>query len=300
MRNYSFFPFFLFLFTLVSIPSNQAKRNSKWMKTTFKTNMDSDILANRLSVILEPLVNISEGFCSFHSSRCTVPGDTMSNFKSPVRKHTFYLEEIQSMPEVPVGKFGRCAVVASGAKLLEENYGEEIDATDSVFRLSFAPIGGEYASAVGTKVTGVLVREKGHSVKNYGLSWNKFFPELLLSNLYLPITMKKEWSKIPRLYLRSHDVIFMEVLEAINRLLFKENTFKYDSRARAFQTGGRFALLLLASKKCTHVKLYGFSADGAGHYYQTWRHLKGVKEIPGAGLLVFRVLHDSGYSISIT
>jgi len=303
MKYYFIFPFFFSLLIARCIPSNEAKRNSKWVKTTFKTSMDSSILVKKLSVILEPLLNTSEGFCSFHSSRCTVEGDTMSNFISrgtKLNKHTFYLKEIRSMPEIPNGKFGRCAVVASGAKLLKENYGEEIDTSDSVFRLSFAPIGGKYAKVVGTKATGVLVRSKGHSLKNHGLSWRKYFPKLLISALYLPLGVKKEWSKIPRLYMRYHDFNFIEVLKEIDELLFKENHFSYDSSATSFQTGGKFALLLLSSKKCSHVKLYGFSADGDGHYYERWRHLKGGKEIAGAGHLVFRMLHDSGYNISIT
>jgi len=218
-------------------------------------------------------------------------------------KHTFHLKEVNNMPEIPSGKFGQCAVVASGAKLLEEHYGVEIDAADSVFRLSFAPIGGKYAEVVGTKVTGVLVREKGHSFKNHGVGWSSkkaFKPQLLLSDLYIPLKIHKSWNEIPRVYLRWHDPLFRKALGDINNLLFKENDFTYDSRASALQTGGKFALLLLASKKCRHVKLYGFSRDGAGHYYETWRHLKGVKEIAGAGHLVFRLLQNSGYNISIT
>ena len=94
--------------------------------------------------------------------------------------------------------------------------------------------------------------------------------------------------------------ILTEVLKEIDELFFKENNFSYNPLANSFQTGDRFALLLPASRKFLHVKLYGFSVDGNGHYYETWRHLKGVKEIAGASHLVFRILRDSGYSISIT
>ena len=150
------------------------KRQRQW-KTDHPKQVDFDLLAGAY--------NSRNDFCPWMIKRCIKPdiayrwdakpgpmfckqypsedcaGIEDRLFNKEINSGVFFMsnEEWQTLPDIPVGAWGSCALVGLGDNLLEHEKGEEIDNHDVVIRMARAPMKG-FEKYIGTRTDVLATR----------------------------------------------------------------------------------------------------------------------------------------------
>ncbi|QDZ19633.1 sialyltransferase [Chloropicon primus] len=165
-------------------------------------------------------------------------------------------ETAQNFLDLKPGSLGSCALIGNSENMLKYNWGESIDAHDTVIRHN-TPVG-KYAKHVGSKATIIWVkgRYKGGGSAKASLAY------LLPKNVNeLPKNFKKDGKPI---LIRG---IGAKPLDKTKRLLYY---LQGANLRRKHPTGGYSRPLnIIASRLCTRVDLYGFgSRNSSGKYFK--------------------------------
>jgi len=178
---------------------------------------------------------------------------------------------------VTAGK--RCAVVSSSGVLLDHSYGEEIDASDRIFRFNDAEIGGKFHPIVGSRedirivninagkalMRGTPYHESGRVVESEGATYlfmNRHITEGWATELRQ--WLRKTWGPV-WVGTEESDELAKKLID-----LPKYSTLQEKGRSPAATTGTLG--LLVAMSMCEEIRAYGFaltpaSYDVPHHYY---------------------------------
>eukprot|EP00899_Mesostigma_viride_P013012 jgi/Mesvir1/21711/Mv04127-RA.2 len=261
--------------------------------------------------IIQEAVRLRAGFCPFMTRECVkpdAPAKGLMLVKSPDKRvaDSFQAVDVapvpaatwRSLPSIPRGSWGSCAVVASGDSVLSAKQGREIDAHKTVIRIGRMPFNDDghrpenasridYSPFVGTR-TDVLVAKRRPAdplwkhadarifIDPYGEAPSDSAGEkgvLLKPNLVdkPPVAPAFAPSGGPRVlgYL-----LYDRMARAIGRLdMTRVKRFEdfakgvWEGRKRKPTTGFLIALDLLFSGFCTRVDMYGFTVNCGWHYW---------------------------------
>jgi hypothetical protein len=212
-------------------------------------------------------------FCSFLSQPCIEDGIVyFMNEKRAVVTKRFSVNEVSSFPFIRAGSWGSCALVGFADTILTHKRGKDIDAHDTIIRLGEIELK-HYEEYVGSKTDvtwirrkakmaerGTILEDRKDSVRLY-IGHNNGIPGM--PTLRTASAVKFKDGKSISLSEKLYDMFEVKDWN-------KEHRGKRKKRLAS--TGFKAATLLILSKFCQRVDLYGFSNNCGGAYYNT-RHL---------------------------
>ena len=220
---------------------------------------------------IENLIAELHNLCPFSVKNCVMP-ETRYVFERRGIKYniTVSWKEWRDLPDIREGEWGSCALVGLGDNVFGNKRGKQIDNHDVVIRLGELPIE-RYKEYIGSKTDVIWARRVG-----------KMAP--------LGTTSKEHETR--RWYIGKHngnvDVPLLKIFAHRKRIkqenviidsnsladdLYKRlKVSKWNKNARRQKersptSGFRDALLLISSKFCQRIDLYGFSANCGGAYH---------------------------------
>eukprot|EP00899_Mesostigma_viride_P018049 jgi/Mesvir1/26245/Mv05723-RA.1 len=171
---------------------------------------------------------------------------------------------------------GTCAVVGLGKNILQQEYGPEIDAHTTVFRMGYTPVKG-YEWNVGTKTSVLFLRTlirdnqpvEGTDVwRGTAYAPSKFY--MYHSHNGGTRSPVGVYMGIPFTSLEGITDQRADA-ELYDQLLRYATLSKYADTHRTHMepsSGFRLVMSLLHSGLCSRIDLYGFSLTGVGHYFR--------------------------------
>mmetsp|Transcript_24530 Transcript_24530/g.56539 ORF Transcript_24530/g.56539 Transcript_24530/m.56539 type:complete len:614 (-) Transcript_24530:55-1896(-) len=165
----------------------------------------------------------------------------------------------------------RCAVVSNSGVLLQHHYGEEIDASDRIFRFNDAVIGDNFSSSVGSREDiRVLNKGVGREMLNRSLSQADDATYLFVRHTSdIEVAQVQSWGNQAAgpVWVGTHEVGSL----AQQMLSFDEFTMFGGVGGEANPTTGTLAMFI-AMSMCEEVRAYGFALTSASyvapyHYY---------------------------------
>jgi len=210
-------------------------------------------------------------FCPFYVQSCITP-ETQYSYMSRLgeRRKTVSVDEWNSLPDIEKGGWGSCAFVGLADTLLTGKQGFEIDNHDVVIRLGELPKK-NYEVYVGTRTDVIWIRRSakmaprgtvsdehkkrrlyiGHNNGNTDVPVLEIFAHRIRKNRTYGKYSKDNASPAQLLYERFEDIKWS----------------KSTTKKRNPSSGFKDALLLISSRFCSRLDLYGFSTNCGGAYY---------------------------------
>lgn len=225
---------------------------------------------------LENLISEFSNFCPFLVKNCVAPETNYIFQRRGIRYNESISHDVwEALPDIREGEWGSCALVGLGDNLLDMKSGEEIDSHDVVIRLGELPTA-RYKAFVGTKTDAIWVRRKAkmsnsgttsseHKARRWYIGHNNGNTDVPALKIFAHNLRVKE----------GHTIVDSDLpqISLYNRFVDK----KWSKQARTKKirkpsSGFSDAILLIASKFCQRLDLYGFSSNCGGAYYNP-RHL---------------------------
>jgi len=191
-------------------------------------------------------------------------------------------------------KFKTCAFVGTGERLLDYEFGSDIDSNEVVFRTN-SPLK-RYTNFIGAR-TDILFARRGRAKKMRGTE------NISVQKACVVMSGKdskndedpKNCAGITQLWFEKEES--QNFWNKVYKYYLEDPTFSLSVQGTHSPSGGAVLLLsLVSSGICRRVNVYGISSIGSGHYFEplqhkpvSWLHLVGLE------FYVLKMLENFGF-----
>lgn len=222
--------------------------------------------------IVEDLVS---DFCPFTIKSCVVPEIEyiyQTNFGE--KRSSISTVEWKLLPDVEEGAWGSCAFIGLADTLLRRRRGSEIDNHDVVIRLGELPIK-KFKDYVGTRTDAIWIRRSAKMAPRGTVSSDHNQRRLYIGhnngNFEIPVLKIFAHNKLlngTHKHIKDKDRVAKSLYKRFRVSKWSKGTRK----ERVPSSGFKDVLLLISSKFCQRLDLYGFSHNCGGAYHNV-RHI---------------------------
>jgi hypothetical protein len=250
------------------LSSKDTKRPDAWNKDKHVTNED----IKYVEFIVEEMLT---KFCPFYEQGCVMPGiDYIFERRGFEAKDKVTLAEWKNLPVIEDGSWGSCALVGLADTMLNKKKGSDIDRHDTVIRLGEVPLA-KYKEFVGTKTDAIWVRRsakmapkgtvsKEHAERRWYIGHNNGNTDIPTLKVFAHSKKTQNSdNQVESIFQPAHDLYARFIDPRWNK------RSKTKAKERKPSSGFADAILLISSKYCQRLDLYGFSANCGGAYYNT-------------------------------